>query len=143
MADPVKLLVRNTDDIDVVSSLLQDALCTPSDMQHDVAVGEFLAVVNRFCWEQPSIQNPQDGKPVYARTMAGLRIADVLSVQQRGMEDRSGFYNLLAIEYEKPKQSLRLVFSAGAEIRLHVSDLRLVLADLSVDYPTPAQPHHQ
>lgn len=143
MAEPVKLFVKTADDIEVVSSLLQDALCTPVDMMHDMAAGEFMAVVNRFCWEQPATKREADGKPIFARTMSGLRIGGVLSVHQKGMDDRSGFYNLLAIEYEKPHQRLKLIFSAGAEVRLILSDLRMVLADLSAEYPTPAQPHHE
>lgn len=142
MTAAVKLLVRDKDDIEVVSALLQDALCAPEDMSYDKAAGEFLAVVNRFCWEQPATTDTQGERPVFARAMAGLRVGGVISVQQRGMEARSGFYNLLAIEYEKPDQRLRLIFSAGAEVQLQLSELRLVVADLSADYPTAVRPAH-
>ena len=142
MADAVKLLVRDAEDVQVVSSLLQDALIASEDMTYDAMASEFIAVVNRFCWEQPASKNAEDGKPIFARAMAGLRIGSIETIHQRGMDARSGFYNLLAIEYEKPDQILRLVFSAGAEIKLKVRELRLVVADLSADYPTAARPVH-
>lgn len=151
MADAMKLLVRDSDDIKVASSLLQDALCAPTDMVYDKAAGEFMAVVNRFCWEQPVLQEGQDaeegpegsdGRPVYARMMAGLRIGEVISVQQSRFDKRTEFYNLLAIEYEVSSSVLRLIFSANAEVKLQVSSLRMVLADLSPDYPTKARPNH-
>lgn len=154
MADAMKLLVRDSDDIKVASSLLQDALCAPTDMVYDKAAGEFMAVVNRFCWEQPVLQEGQDaeegpegpegsdGHPVYARMMTGLRIGEVISVQQSRFDKRTEFYNLLAIEYEVSSSVLRLIFSANAEVKLQVSSLRMVLADLSPDYPTKARPNH-
>ena len=141
-AKSVKLFVQDADDIKVVSSLLQDALLASADMRYDHMAGEFVAVVNRFCWEQTPRYEGPDKRPVFARTLAGLRIINVQDVKRRGLEKDAEFYNLLTIDYDEQDKQLHLVFSAQADIKIQVTQLQMVLADLSADYPTHAKPTH-
>ena len=53
MADQPKLQLKATDseDIETLSALLQDALIGGSDMAYDKIEGCFVFLANRYCWE--------------------------------------------------------------------------------------------
>ena len=47
----LKLHAQSSDDIKILSALLQDALIAGADMVFDKAENTFMLVANRYCWE--------------------------------------------------------------------------------------------
>jgi hypothetical protein len=56
--------------------------------------------------------------------------------------DKTQFYNLLSIEYDKTAQHIVLVFSGGGGIQLEVSSIMIIVRDLAEPHPSFARPDH-
>ena len=148
----LRLLANDSDDVGVLSALLQDAIIPGSDMSFDRKLNEFVIVANRFCWElEPSVEiKSSDGKPIYERRLCGIRIAHVRSVQHYHWPEtrQYGLFNLLALglvdvaEQAKDGALVQFQFSGGASLRLNVDNVDILLTDLDVGHPTSLQPEH-
>ncbi|MGB1181206.1 MAG: DUF2948 family protein [Candidatus Puniceispirillaceae bacterium] len=141
MADQPKLQLKATDseDIETLSALLQDALIGGSDMAYDKIEGCFVFLANRYCWELEEASY---------RCLCGVNIRNVRRVQYRNMaltDDPASinqFYNLLALSYDKAEQTLRLIFSDGAELACHLDEVNIIVRDVSAPHPGLRTPDH-
>ena len=132
----LSLQARTSDDIKILSALLQDALIAAADMIFEKTDGTFMLVANRFCWE---LQN----EPQQMRCMCGIKFGNVRNVRMRGLNPKkTQFYNLLAIEYEEAEEHVVLVFSGGGGIQLEISNVLVVVKDLAAPHPSFARPDH-
>lgn len=132
----LKLHAQSSDDIEMLSALLQDALIAGADMVFDKAENTFMLVANRYCWELQDAGQQM-------RCMCGVKFGTIGAVRTRGMTaDKTQFYNLLAIEYDKAAQHIMLVFSGGVGIQLEVSRIMIIVRDLAEPHPSFARPDH-
>ena len=132
----LKLHAQSSDDIEMLSALLQDALIAGADMVFDKAENTFMLVANRYCWELQDAGQQM-------RCMCGVKFGTIGAVRTRGMTaDKTQFYNLLAIEYDKAAQQIMLVFSGGVGIKLEVSSIMIIVRDLAEPHPSFARPDH-
>ena len=132
----LKLHAQSSDDIEMLSALLQDALIAGTDMVFDKAENTFMLVANRYCWELQDAGQQM-------RCMCGVKFGTIGAVRTRGMTaDKTQFYNLLAIEYDKATQHIMLVFSGGVGIQLEVSRIMIIVRDLAEPHPSFARPDH-
>lgn len=153
----LRLLARGPDDLEVLSTLLQDAIIPGEDMTFDKAHGRFVMVANRFCWDMPLVSGvtTESGDPVYQRKLAGVQVHTVSRVMQSGMpsDRKSALFNLLAITVDDAADSvddtddseglqLSLVFSGGTSLRLFVDEISVLIEDLAAAQPTINQPAH-
>lgn len=139
--DGLKLIALDKDDIEVVSTHLQDALVKIADIVWRPAERRFVLALNRFDWE--AAQEPGE----FRRRRTALRFDRVLSVKCRNI-DRSepeGVLNLLAVEFVEtaaPSGIVTLVFSGAGALRLEVECLEVELADLGPVWKTCSCPKH-
>ena len=142
----LKLRAIAAEDIEILSTLLQDGLVASSDLHYEKDKDWFVMVINRFCWEQAN-----DGAPETQpnRCLCGLKVGHVKHVSQRGLSAAATqFYNLLSITYEETKEnekalnSLTFTFSDGYDIMLAVDELALIVQDMAAPHPALAQPQH-
>ena len=146
---PLRLLAHDNLDIEVLSTLLQDAIVPGADMLFDRGEKRFIFIANRFCWERPAIAgvSSKQGEPVHERSLCVVRIDGVLRVLQTNMpvkRDKS-LLNLLAVvlvEGVDHGTFVDLIFSAGATLRLIVENLEVAAEDLEATRPTTSQPRH-
>ena len=135
----LKLRARNTDDLAVVSAMLQDALVPLGDISHLADENSFVMAVNRFRWERS-----EDGAE---RIHAGLRFDAVRRVRFRGIDrhDRAQFLSILAIAFEGDDGagSVEIHCAGGGAIRLDVGGLYCVLEDFGEPWPTQWTPGHE
>ena len=75
---PLKLLALDVEDLQVVSSHLQDAVVRVGDMAYVPSQKRFAAILNRFDWESAE----KDGKG-YKRLRTALRFDGVLRAQHK------------------------------------------------------------
>lgn len=139
----LRLLAEDSDDLDIISAALQDAVTLVRDIAYQPSKRRFAMVVNRFQWEGEG-QARQHG---HKRVRAGLHFDNVLKVQTRYIaQDRpNGVVNLLAIRFDlldAPSGLVTLAFSGGAEIRLEVEALEAHLSDMSLTWETRNLPDH-
>ena len=147
----LRLVAKDKADIEVVSTLLQDAIIAGADMHYDPHHTCFMIVANRFCWERPALDgmNDSNGGAVHERALCGLRINHVTAVQkQRWPTDwHDAFFNLLALKLlGVPQQDscciMEFSFSGGPSMRLKTERIDIVFSDLDIGRPTNLQPRH-
>jgi hypothetical protein len=140
--DPLKFVVLDEEDLEVVSTHLQDAVVKVADVLWRPQQKRVVVAVNRFDWEAA-----QNGNSEYRRRRTALRFERVLSCKCRDISPagKDTVLNLLAVEFaetDEPSGVVTLVFSGGAELRLEVECLEAELADLGPVWTTAARPVH-
>ena len=133
-----KLTAKDTEDLNIISAHMQDALVRLADIRYLAKTRQFALVANRFAWEQ---------QPNSERRRTGLHFEHVLSVKQQGIQGLGGntVLSLLSISFEpgqNPSGTVVLTFSAGCTIKLGVEYLDLQLKDLGGAWATELTPHH-
>ncbi len=138
----LKLFALDSEDLEIVSAHLQDAVARTGDIAWLPREHRFAMVVNRFDWTSGEIE-----PGVYRRNRAALSFERVTAVRRKGPvpSDPDGVLNLLAIHYEEvdpPAGNIDLLFSGGAAIRLEVECIEARLSDLGPAWATASMPSH-
>ncbi|HRP79040.1 MAG TPA: DUF2948 family protein [Aquamicrobium sp.] len=140
----LKLVALDEQDLSVVSAHVQDAVAKVGDLSFQKGERRFVAVVNRFVWEnRPGFLRRND-----ERRRSALHFEAVRAVSSTGIDrDRpDDVLSLLAIRFvpgaEAPAGTLELVFSGDAAIRLDVDYIEARLADLGAAWEAAARPRH-
>ncbi|MEM9726859.1 MAG: DUF2948 family protein [Pseudomonadota bacterium] len=137
---PVRLAARDTEDVQVFSAMLQDAIIRVGDMTYLPKERRFAFLANRFRWEEPALRE---------RVRVGVHFDGVLSAQIRGFKpaDKEQALSLLAIEAALGEDAIagrvRLLFSGEAEVALQVEALDAALADIGRPWSASAKPLHR
>lgn len=145
MSKPLRLLAQDSDDIPVISALVQDAVVRPSEVCLDARHRRFVLLMNRFRWEEAE-QEPR-------RVRTALRIEGVMKAARkgwpadnRGAADPEAVLELLAVTVtpgEEGAATLDLDFAGPAAVRLEVECVEIALEDLTDPWPARAKPVHQ
>jgi hypothetical protein len=140
--DPLKFVVLDEEDLEVVSAHVQDAVFKASEVLWRPQEKRVVVALNRFDWE-----GAQNAQPEYRRRRTALRFERVLSCKCRDMNPagKDTVLNLLAIEFSEtdaPSGVVTLTFSGGAALRLEVECLEAELADLGPSWRAAACPTH-
>jgi hypothetical protein len=141
--DLLKFVALDAEDLEVVSTHLQDAVVKASELLWRPQEHRFGMGLNRFDWESAV----QPGRPEYRRRRAALRFERVQSCKSRGLDPQSqdAVLSLLSVEFspvDAPAGVVALTFSGGASLRLEVECLEAELADLGPTWTTAACPAH-
>jgi Protein of unknown function (DUF2948) len=140
--DPLKFVVLDEEDLEVVSAHVQDAVVKVSDIHWRPREKRLVLGLNRFDWE-----GAQGAKPEYRRCRSALRFERVLACKCRNCDPASEqVLNLLAVEFaenDAPAGVVTLIFSGGAALRLEVECLEAELADLGPSWSACGCPEHR
>jgi hypothetical protein len=141
--DLLKLVALDHEDIEVISTHLQDAVVKVADVIWRPAEKRLVIGLNRFDWEAVAC----NGYSEFRRRRTALRFDRVLGVKCRNVspKDPGTVLSLLAVEFAEtdcPHGVVTLMFSGGAALRLDVECLEVELADLGPVWPTSACPEH-
>ncbi len=141
--EPLKFVALDPDDLEVVSTHLQDAEVRVADVHWRPQEKRLVLGLDRFDWQAWNASNPE-----MCRRRAALRFDRVLccKCKQVAPASKDKVLNLLAIEFETtdtPAGVVLLVFSGGPVLRLEVECLEVELVDLGpakVAEPRPSNP---
>src|SRR5262245_66344583 len=138
--DPIKFVALDRDDLEVVSTHLQDAEVKVAAGHWRPAEKRLVLAVDRFDWQAATCSCPE-----LRRCRAALRFERVLACKCKHVNpaSRDTVLNLLAVEFtesDAPSGVVTLTFSGGATLRLEVECLEAELADLGPDHPVTACP---
>jgi hypothetical protein len=141
----LKLAALDTEDLEVLSAHLQDAVMRVGDVAYVPGQNRFAMVLNRFDWERAS--EGRGGKKRYERRRSALRFDRVLGAQIQGIRQsaRNAVLELLAIQFEatdEPEGYVTLVFAGDAAIRLHVECIEAEMKDLGPVWRAQSKPEH-
>jgi len=140
--DQLKFAVLDEEDLEVVSTHLQDAVVKVVDVIWQPQAKRLVVGLNRFDWERAVGAKPQN-----CRRRSALRFERVLSCKYRSLDPagKDAVLNLLAVEFtetDAPSGVVTLIFSGGPAVRLEVECLEGELADLGPVWTCTGRPVH-
>jgi hypothetical protein len=141
-AEQLKFAVLDEEDLEVVSTHLQDAVVKVADVLWRPKENRLVVALNRFDWERA-----QGSRPEYCRRRTALRFERVMSCKCQGLDpaQKDAVLNLLAVEFtetDTPAGEVTLIFSGGGTLRLAVECLEAELADLGPTWTCSGRPIH-
>lgn len=140
--DQLKFAVLDEEDLEVVSTHLQDAVVKVADVLWRAGENRVVVALNRFDWESAQAKRPE-----YRRRRSALRFERVLSCKCRSLDPagKDAVLNLLAVEFSEtdaPSGVVSLIFSGGGVMRLEVECLEAELVDLGPVWSAAKCPQH-
>lgn len=144
---PMRLRAVDTDDLKVISALIQDAVLPASEMTWQPAKNRFAMLLNRFRWEDR--ENAARHNRDFERVQSVLIIDDVNKAAFSGIHpnDADEVLSILSLEFipaDAPSGQLLITFAGDGAIALTVECLEIVLKDVTRPYIAPSRtaPHH-
>jgi hypothetical protein len=138
----LKLVALDRDDLEVVSTHLQDATASVGDVMWRPGEKRLVISLARFDWEGSLSDTPK-----FQRRRTALRFDRVNSIKCRNVncKDKQALLNLLAVEFDEsdpPGGVVTLIFSGGGALRLEVECLECELVDLGPVWAATCCPTH-
>jgi hypothetical protein len=134
---PLRLRALDGEDLNVVSSLVQDAVFAASNMRWDRRRRRFGVLLNRFRWEDA-------GRTAgFERVQAVLLIEDAMAVRSQGIDpkDADTVLSLLAVSFEPGEDgtgTLVLTLAGDGAVAVEVETLEVVLRDVTRPWVAPS-----
>ena len=139
---PLRLIAFTVDDLEVISTMTQDAVFPSSEMILNSEKRRFAILLNRYLWEKNKSKNAE-------RAQAVLAFEDVKNVQTKNINksDNNLALCLLNISFKAEEDgmgTIQIILSGGGKIRLQVEALEVSLRDVTQPYLAPSRliPHH-
>lgn len=135
---PLNLGAFDVEDLEVLSSLVQDAVFPASEMAWRPRERRFALLLNRFRWEDPG--RDRHGAE---RVRAVLAVDNVLNVASQGIARREKdlILSLLSVTFEPGEDGtgqVLLILAGDGAIRLTVEALEVTLKDVTRPYRAPS-----
>ena len=135
---PLNLGALDAEDLQIVSSLAQDAVFAAADMSWRAGERRFAILLNRFRWEDR-------GQTRHApeRVRAVLVVDHVLRVASQGIDraDKDMVLSLLSAHFEPGEDGsgqVLLTLAGDGALRLEVEALEVTLKDVTRPYRAPS-----
>ncbi len=144
---PLNLGAEDADDLQVISTLAQDAVFPVTEMTWHPSQRRFGLLLNRFRWEDKDAATRRD-RP-FERVQSVLVFDSVLSVASQGVDrsDTDMVMSLLSVDFEPGEDGagqIMLTLAGDGAIRLTVEAIEATLKDVTRPYQAPSgqAPHH-
>lgn len=144
---PLRLRAETPEDLQIIASLVQDAVLPSSEISWQPKRMRFGALLNRFRWEDK--QAAEAGQRGYERTQATLIVESVLKVSAQGVDprDKDLILSILTISFEPGEDGagrLNLILAGDGVLALDVECIDVTIADVTRPYlaPTGKAPQH-
>ncbi len=140
---PLNLGALDAGDLEVISTLVQDAVFPITEMRWRKAERRFALLLNRFRWEDEDTARRR-GRD-FERVQSLLAFDNVLKVASQGLDrdDKNIVLSLLSVTFEPGEDgegTVLLTLAGDGAIRLEVEALEAVLKDVTRPYIAPS--HH-
>lgn len=142
---PLRLRALDAEDLEVVSSLLQDAAGRAGDLVWMRGRRRFVMLLNRFRWEDAE-RARRAGRP-FERVRTMVLGEHVMGVKASGLDPQEAetAVSVLRLAWEPseaaedPSGTLRIFFAGDGELALSVEALELRLEDVTRPYEAPSR----
>lgn len=139
---PLNLGALGAEDLQVISTLVQDAVFPITEMKWDAVKRRFAFLINRFRWEDKA--NAEARNRGYERVRSLLVVNDVLKVSSLGIDrgDKDLILSLMSVTFEPAEDGAGLVvltLAGDGAIRLQVEALDVSLKDVTRPYVAPSK----
>lgn len=134
---PLRLRALDAEDLQVVSSLVQDAVFPATEMRWDRRQRRFAVLVNRFRWEDARAGSAPE------RVRAVLLVEDVMAVRSQGIDPRDGetVLSVLSVGFEPGEDGMGrviLTLAGDGAVACDVEALEVILKDVTRPYAAPS-----
>ena len=144
---PLRLIAFSVEDLQVISSLVQDAVLPIGEMQWSPGKRRFAMLLNRFRWED--IKDEKSEGQVYERVQSVLAFEDVQNIQTQSIDrkDDNLIISILEISFYALEDGMGfypITLAGDGVIRLNVEALEVTLQDVTSPYKAPSglKPNH-
>lgn len=139
---PLYLQAVTEEDLQVLSTLLQDAVFPVTEIAWRPGAREFALLLNRFRWEDRDAAERR-GRP-YERVQTVLRVGDVKKVSSQGIDrnDKDTILSLLTIAFEPGEDGtgrIVLTLAGDGAIALDVECIDATIKDVTRPYIAPSR----
>jgi len=139
---PLNLGALDAADLQVISSLAQDAVFAAAEMRWVAPQRRFALFLNRFRWEDGEAAR-QRGR-AFERVQSLLVVDDVLRIASQGIDrgDKDMVLSLLSVSFEPGEDGgghVLLTLAGDGAIRLEVEALNATLKDVTRPYVAPSK----
>ena len=134
---PLRLMATDVADLQVISSLMQDAVVPGAEMTWDRRARRFAMLVNRFRWEDAEAAERTRREVERVRSL--LVVEDALAVATQGVDrtDADMVYAVLSLVWQPGEDGtgrIEIVLSGDGAIGIEAEALSVVLKDVSRPY---------
>jgi hypothetical protein len=144
---PLRLRAFDTDDLAVISALVQDAVFPITEMRLDRKRRRFALLLNRFRWED--VAPAERRGRAFERVQAVLAVEEVSHVATQGIDRRDAdtILSLLSLAFEPGEDGtgrLVLTLAGDGAVAVEVEALEVTLQDVTRPYiaPSKTRPTH-
>ena len=133
----IHLYGSDIEDYEVLSSLIQDAAISTSEMKFDKVEKQFFLVCSRFSWES-KLQNKGN-----KRIVSGICFDNVIEVKKKNFPSFNSENILNFLTLKKMTGFIELIFSNNILIKLVGNNISFRIDDLNKEWPTIFSPNHK
>jgi len=138
---PLYLGAVDAEDLEVISSLVQDAIFPITELSWGAVTRRFAVLVNRFRWEDRAAAE-RVGR-AYERVQSLLVVENVLRVASMGIDrkDKDLILSILSVTFEPGEGADRVLLTLAGDgaIQLEVEALDVTLRDVTRPYAAPSK----
>ncbi|GHB20490.1 hypothetical protein GCM10007094_05600 [Pseudovibrio japonicus] len=141
-AKPMKLMALDKEDLQIISSMVQDSVLKLADIKYLPAERRLVLTMNRYLWETDANNQKQKMR---ARSVLSISRVDAVKAQKINQTNKDMVLSLLCVLFEEtnaPAGQLKLEFSGGAAIAANIECIEAQLADLGAVWETDNRPEH-
>ncbi|QIE45493.1 DUF2948 family protein [Pseudohalocynthiibacter aestuariivivens] len=136
---PLNLGAFDPEDLQILSSLTQDAVFPITEMSWRPGARRFALLVNRFRWEDAGRERHEA-----ERVQSLLVVDNVLGVASQGIDrgDADMILSLLSVTFEPGEEGaghVLLTLAGDGAIRLEIEALEVTLKDVTRPYRAPSK----
>lgn len=144
---PLNLGAQDAEDLQVISSLTQDAVLTVDDLKWNRAERQLVFLLKRFRWEDVELAKQQGRDPERVQSLLVIQNATGLASQGIDRKQADIVLSLMSLEYSGAEDGvgdLILTFSGDGALKAQVDGLDVALRDVARPYVAPSRqvPNH-
>ncbi|MGI9369156.1 MAG: DUF2948 family protein [Ruegeria sp.] len=144
---PLNIGAEDADDLQVISTLTQDAVFPVTEMSWRPSEQRFALLLNRFRWEDKDAADRRGRE--FERVQSVLLFNSVLSVASQGVDrgDKDMILSLLSVDFEPGDDgtgAILLTLAGDGAVRMSVEAVDATLKDVTRPYRAPSghAPNH-
>ena len=144
---PLNLGAQDAEDLQVISSLTQDAVLTVDDLKWSRAERQLVFLLKRFRWEDVELAKQQGRDPERVQSLLVIQNATGLASQGIDRKQVDIVLSLMSVEFSGAEDGvgdLILTFSGDGALKVQVDGLDVALRDVTRPYVAPSKqvPNH-
>lgn len=144
---PLNLGAQDAEDLQVISSLTQDAVLTVDDLKWSRAERQVVFLLKRFRWEDVELAKQQGRDPERVQSLLVIQNATGCASQGIDRKQADVVLSLMSLEFSGAEDGvgdLVLTFSGDGALKVQVDGLDVALRDVTRPYVAPSKqvPNH-